>query len=62
MTQLANAGAIPAKPGPNVYTALLVAAIVAMAIALVVAIMHLTSTEGYGLSFGDLFGKVELPR
>ena len=54
---------IAAKPVPNIYTALLVIAIVVVLIAIIVGLYTLlaASPSGYGLSFGDLFSK-ELPK
>ncbi len=48
--------ATPAKPAPNVYTAMLVVAILAMTITIVLVMVNLTSESGYGLSAGEVFG------
>jgi len=48
------------KPAPNVYTVLMLVAIVAMTASLVVVLMDLLSPTGYALQFGDLFA--ELPK
>lgn len=55
MNQLTNP-AQSSRPNPNVYTALLLVAIVAIAASLVVVLSQLLSPTGYGLQFGDLFG------
>ena len=54
MTQTHNQGpVVPVNPQPNVYTVLLIIAIVAMAAAAIFGVHDLTSN--YGISFGDLF-------
>ena len=54
MTQTPIQGPVIAvKPQPNVYTVLLIIAIVAMAVAAIIGVDDLTNN--YGMSFGDLF-------
>jgi hypothetical protein len=56
MSQSMNPGTQGApKAAPNVYTVLMLVAIVAMAASTVVVLMDLLSPTGYGLQFGDLF-------
>jgi hypothetical protein len=52
------------QSAPNVYTALLAVAIVVL-LATVAIVMHnlmASPPNGYGLSFGDIFSKLELPK
>ncbi|MGC9454964.1 MAG: hypothetical protein ACP5HU_08865 [Phycisphaerae bacterium] len=42
-------------PQPNIYTLLLLIAIVVLAVTIVLSLMHLTSDSGYAMSFGELF-------
>jgi len=58
-------GQVPAKPGPNVYTALLLVAIIALAVTIGFSMHHLMSSPqngGYGLAIGDLFAPVEVAK
>lgn len=64
MTQAQLGGpVIAAKPVPNIYTALIVVAIVVMLIAIIIGMYTLLAPmpAGYDLHFGDLFSK-ELPK
>jgi hypothetical protein len=52
------------QPTPNIYTAMLAVAIVVL-LATVIIVMHnlmASPPNGYGLSFGDIFSKLELPK
>ena len=65
MTHLPIQGqTLPGKSGPNVYTALLLVAILTLIVAAAVLIHYLTAPlpNGYGLSFSELFGSAELPK
>lgn len=53
MTQIPQQPVVQAKPQPNIYTVLLIIAIVALGVTVGVAIGNLTAT--YGLSFGEIF-------
>lgn len=44
-----------ARPQPNVYTLLLLIAIIALAATIGLAMFKLMSDSGYALSFGELF-------
>ena len=48
---------------PNIYTLLLIIAILALAITVGVVLWNLLAPtpDGYGMSFGDLFTPFELP-
>ncbi len=48
---------------PNIYTLLLIIAILALALTVGVVLWNLLATppDGYGMSFGDLFTPFELP-
>jgi len=46
---------VAVKPQANVYTVLLIIAILVMAFAAGTLIYDLTSSSGYGMSFGDIF-------
>ena len=59
MSQMSHQPVIQVKPEPNVYTVLILVAIVALLVALVVVSHNLMSS--YGLSFGEMFGKVVTP-
>ncbi len=48
--QVQQAGA---RPQPNVYTVMLLVAIIVLLTTIVLSLTHLMS--GYGMSFGDLF-------
>ena len=53
MTQIPQQPAIQAKPQPNIYTVLLVVAIIALGLTVGVVAWNLTTT--YGLTFGEIF-------
>ncbi len=53
MTQLSQQPVVHVKPQPDIYTALLILAIVALAATVGVVIWNLTTV--YGLAFGDIF-------
>lgn len=40
---------------PNIYTLLLLIAIVMLAVTIVLSLMHLMSESGYAMSFGEMF-------
>ncbi|RPI60465.1 MAG: hypothetical protein EHM48_07200 [Planctomycetaceae bacterium] len=64
MTQIPLPGQThTAKPAPNIYTVLLVIAIVVLLVAIIFGMHTLmaASPAGYDWSFGDLFSK-ELPK
>jgi flagellar basal body-associated protein FliL len=50
-------------PRPNIYTVLIWVAIVVLLIAMVTCLYYLMAAppRGYGLNFGDMFGKNILP-
>jgi hypothetical protein len=62
MTQAPPQPTVTVKPNPNVYTALLLAAIVVMVVTVAFVLRNLMSPDGYALQLGDLFGKVEIPQ
>jgi hypothetical protein len=51
------------QPRPNVYTVLIWVAIVVLLIAMIVCLYYLMAAppRGYGLNFGDMFGKIPAP-
>ncbi len=58
MTQAPSQGAVvQIKPQPNVYTILLIVAIIAMGVTIGVVLHNLMADPpvGYGLTFGELF-------
>jgi hypothetical protein len=65
MTQAGQTPVVEVKPQPNIYTVLLIVAILALAVTLGFVIYNLTTPVadgGYGLSFGELFtGPENLP-
>ena len=64
MTQLSVRPAlVPVKPQPNVYTLLLIVAILALALTLGLVMYNLMAPmpTGYGLDFGTLFNPSTLP-
>jgi hypothetical protein len=64
MTQVPTQGqVIQVKPAPDVYTLLLLVAILVLAVAVGVSLYYLMANPpvGYGLTFGDLFGHVKVP-
>lgn len=64
MTSMPSGGpVVPVKRQPNIYTVLLLAAIVALAVTLGVVLYTLMSPtpQGYGLEFGDLFSPLKQP-
>lgn len=42
------------KPQPNIYTVLLIVALICMTLTVAVGLRNLMSADGYGLGFGDL--------
>jgi hypothetical protein len=58
-----QARAVQVKPQPNVYTVLVIVAVLAVGITIGVALYFLLASQpnGCGLSFGDLFGKAVVP-
>jgi len=46
---------IEVKPQPNVYTVLLIVAVVALGITVAVVLYNLLSAAGYGMSLGQVF-------
>jgi hypothetical protein len=64
MTQTPSRGpVIEVKPQPNVYTVLLIVAIMALAVAIGVVLRRLMAEvpTGYGLQFGQIFKGGYLP-
>ena len=64
MTRLPAPQHVAPKPAPTIYTALLAVAIVAL-LATVIIVLHNLMAEppnGYGLTFGQIFSKVEVPK
>lgn len=66
MTQLSPTKAAPsAKPRPNVYTVLIIVAIIALAVTIGIVLNNLMSPVGpdggYGMSLSDLFSPPESP-
>ena len=59
MTQLPTNGSAEARPQPNVYTVLLIVAILVMTVTIGLAVYKLTGDTGYGLTFGQLFKPFE---
>lgn len=51
------------KPRPNIYTVLIWVAIVVLLISLITCLYYLMAEppRGYGLNFGDMFGKNPVP-
>ena len=64
MTRFSAKQNIVPQPMPNIYTALLAVAIVALLATVVVVLHNLMASppNGYGLSFGEIFSKLELPK
>ncbi len=54
MTQLPTNGSVETSPQPNVFTVLLIVAILVMLVGIVMVAYKLTGASGYGLSFGEL--------
>ncbi len=63
MTHIPVQPPIQVKPQPDVYTVLIVVAILILAVTVGVSLYYLLAAPptGCGLSFGDLFGKVAPP-
>ena len=64
MTQLPSQGpVIEVKPQPNIYTLLLIVAILAVAVTVGFVLYNLLSDPpaGYGLDFGAIFDSARLP-
>ena len=59
MTQLPTNGSIEVRPQPNVYTVLLIVAILVMLVTIGFVAYKLTSDTGYGLTVGQLFKPFE---
>ncbi len=55
MTQLPTNGSVETSPQPNVFTVLLIVAILVMLVGIVMVAYKLTGDSGYGLSLGELF-------
>ena len=53
MTQIPQQPTVPAKPQANIYTVLLVIAIIALGTTVGLVIWNLTTA--YGLTFGEIF-------
>ena len=47
------------KPQPNIYTVLLIVALLCMTLTVAFGLRNLMSANGYGLSFGDLFSSAD---
>ncbi len=64
MTQGASQGpVIRVKPQPTIYTLLIIVAILVLGVTLGFVLHNLltASPDGYGLSFGELFGPFKAP-
>ncbi len=63
MSQMSSGPVVRVKPQPNIYTILLVAAILVVGIALGLVLYKLMSPlpAGYGLEFGDIFKPWQKP-
>ena len=64
MTQLPSQGqVVRVKPIPNIYTLLIIVAILVLAITIGIVLYNLLSASpsGYGLSFSDLFNPSDIP-
>ena len=62
MTQMTQGPVVTVKPQANVYTVLLIIAILAMAAA--VGVLMFDMTENYGMAIGDIFsgGQAAAPK
>jgi hypothetical protein len=60
MTQLSAQPPIQVKPQPDIYTVLIMVAVLALVVTLGVSLYYLLASPptGCGLSLGDLFSKV----
>lgn len=64
MTQLPSQGpVVQVRPQPNIYTLLLIVAILAVAVTVAVVLYNLLLDPpvGYGLDFGAIFDSSKLP-
>ncbi len=64
MSQTTSQGpVVRVKPQPNIYTALLLVAIVVLIATLAITLYNLMAAPpaGYGLTFGEIFGKTPTP-
>ncbi len=63
MTQMSSGSVIRVKPQPNIYTILLVVAILVVSVTLGLVLYKLMSPlpNGYGLEFGDIFKPWQKP-
>ena len=64
MTQVPTQGqVIQVKPVPDVYTLLVLVAILVLVVAAGMSLYYLMASPpiGYGLTFGDLLGHVKVP-
>jgi len=65
MTQMPQQQPAPVirKPQPNIYTVLLIVAIIALAVTIGLVIYNLMADppNGYGLEFGQLFKLIDKP-
>ncbi|HAU36199.1 MAG TPA: hypothetical protein DCX07_00595 [Phycisphaerales bacterium] len=52
---------VPVKPQADIYTLLLIIAVVVLIVTIGVVLHNLMGSEGYGLSLGDLFKPHEIP-
>jgi len=60
MAQMPPSGyVVPVKRQPNIYTLLLIVAILALLATIVIVLNNLMSTGGYGMTFEQLFKKAE---
>lgn len=50
---------VKAKPQPDVYTLLMVVAIVTLGVTIALVLCNLTSDGGYGMNLSELFGPLE---
>lgn len=64
MSQMPSGGSVvQVKPQPNIYTALLIVAILALGVAIGLVLYNLMAPvdtgAGYGMKFGDLFATLQ---
>lgn len=50
---------VKAKPQPNIYTLLMVVAIITLGATIALVLCNLTSSGGYDMSFAELFGPLK---
>ena len=50
---------VKAKPQPDIYTLLMVVAILTLGATLILVLCNLTSADGYDMKFAELFGPLK---